>query len=87
VRRGEHGNRDDLGDQRSESGLRISTFSRGTAEAGAGDVVVDVVVDDSQSGSEFGGCLGLIGGKEGAQEPVVEFGVENDDAGASGVRA
>ena len=53
-------------------------------DAGAGDVAVDVVVDGAQGGSEFGGCLGLVGGQERAQEPVVELGVEDRDFGAVG---
>jgi len=32
------------------------------AEAGAGYVVVDVLVDGVQGGAEIGWCLGLVGG-------------------------
>lgn len=48
------------------------------------DVVVDVLVNGAESGPEFGGGVGLVGCEERAQEPVAEFGVEDDDAGAVG---
>jgi hypothetical protein len=53
-------------------------------EPGAGDVVLDVGVDSAQGCAEFGWGLGLVGGQQGAQEPVVELGVE--DRGAQAVR-
>jgi hypothetical protein len=43
-----------------------------------------VLVDGAQGGSEFGWGLGLVGGQQRAQQPVVEFGVE--DRGADAIR-
>jgi hypothetical protein len=39
-----------------------------------GDVTVDVLIDGAQGGPELGGCLGLVGGQQWAQEPVVQLG-------------
>jgi hypothetical protein len=41
-------------------------------------------VDGAQNSAEFGWCLGLVGGEEGPQEPVVQFGVEDRDLEAVG---
>src|SRR5271169_2099117 len=49
-----------------------------------GDVVLDVVVDGAQGVPELGGCLGLAGGQQGPQEPVVDLGVEDRGADAVG---
>jgi len=53
-------------------------------EPGAGDVVLDVGVDSAQGCPEFGWGLGLVGGQQRPQEPVVQLGVE--DRGATAVR-
>jgi hypothetical protein len=45
-------------------------------------VVVDVMGDGGGRGLEFGWCLGLVGGDEGNQEPVVDLEVEDGDADA-----
>src|SRR5690242_15910911 len=42
----------------------LDKFSRGFAEAGAGDVVVDVLVDGAQGLAEGRGRLDLIGGQQ-----------------------
>src|SRR6266540_168008 len=42
----------------------LCQVSRGAGEAGAGGVVVDVAGDGGYGGSQFGGCLGLVGGGE-----------------------
>jgi len=39
-------------------------------------VVIDVVGDGGQFGAEFGRCLGLVGGGERDEQPVVDLGVE-----------
>ncbi len=36
-------------------------------------------VDGTQGGSEFGWGLGLVGGPERAQQPVVQLGIEDRD--------
>jgi hypothetical protein len=51
-------------------------------EAGAVDVAVDVAGDGLQGSPEFGWRLGLVGGNQRDQEPVVELGVEDGDANA-----
>ena len=38
-----------------------------------------MLVDGAQGGAEFGRGLGLVGGQERAQEPVVQLGVEDRD--------
>jgi hypothetical protein len=63
----------------------VSSFSRRFAEARVGDVVVDVLVDGVQRLAERRGCRGLAGGHERAQQPVVQLGVEDGEAGAVGV--
>jgi len=45
-----------------------------------------MLVDGAQRGPEFSRGLGLVGGQERAQEPVVQLGVEDRDADAVGVR-
>ncbi len=50
-------------------------FSRGLAEAGAGYACTDVLVDGALGGAEFGRGLGLVGGQQRAQEPVVQLGL------------
>ena len=44
--------------------------------AGAVDVGVDVAGDGVEGSPELGWRLGLVGGDERAEEPVVELGVE-----------
>jgi hypothetical protein len=44
-----------------------------------GYVAADVLVDGAERGSEFGRSLGLVGGQQWAQEPVVDLGVEDRD--------
>ena len=38
-----------------------------------------MLVDGTQGDAEFGRGLGLVGGQERAEEPVVELGVEDGD--------
>ena len=47
-------------------------------------VVVDVAGDGRQRGAEVGRCLGLVGGGERDEEPVVDLDVEDGDAYAVG---
>jgi hypothetical protein len=44
-----------------------------------GDVGAYVLVDGVQDGAESGWGLGLVGGQQWAQQPVVELGVEDGD--------
>ena len=53
-------------------------------EPGAGDVVLDVGVDSVQGCPEFGWGLGLVGGEQQPQEPVVQLGVEDRGGGRRG---
>lgn len=63
---------------------RLCQISRGFGEAGAGDVVVDVLVDGPERGAQGRWCLGLVGGEQRAQQPVVQLGVEDRAADAVG---
>jgi len=59
-------------------------FSGGAGQAGAGGVVVDVAGDGGERGAEFWWGLGLVGGGERDEEPVVDLGVEDGDPDAIG---
>ena len=50
-------------------------FSCGLSQPGVGDVVTDVLVDGAEGLAESGWCLGLVGGHQGAKQPVVQLGV------------
>jgi hypothetical protein len=60
--------------------------SRRVAEAGVGDVVACVVVDGREGAAQRWGCGWFVGFEEGAEEPVVKFGVEKATRSPSGVR-
>src|SRR5256886_10375206 len=60
----------------------LSQVSCGSGKSGLGGVFVDMVGDGGQGAAEFGWGLGLIGGGEWDEEPVVELGVEHGDADA-----
>ena len=63
-------------------------FSCGCAESGAGDVVVEGVVDGFHCFAQFGGCGWAVGCvEEGAEDSVSEFGVEAGNALALGYGA
>jgi hypothetical protein len=55
----------------------LRQVSCGDAHAGVLDVVVDLVVDDAQGLAELGWGWWLVGGQQGAEQPVVELGVED----------
>jgi hypothetical protein len=57
-------------------------FSGGAGQAGAGGVVVDVAGDRGERGPQFWWGLGLVGGGERDQQPVIDLGVEDGDADA-----
>ena len=61
-------------------------FSRGFAEAGAGDVVVDVLVDGAQGLPEGRGAWGWWAASRGPEQPVVQLGVEDSHLDAFGAQ-
>jgi hypothetical protein len=55
------------------------------AQPGVGQALGDRLVDGSERGTWFGWCVGLaVGGKQGCEDPVVDFGVEDRELGAVG---
>ncbi|HTT53771.1 MAG TPA: hypothetical protein VMH35_20440 [Streptosporangiaceae bacterium] len=46
-------------------------------EPRTGEVAVDVLVNGVQGGAEFGWGWGLVGGQQWAEQPIVQFGVED----------
>jgi hypothetical protein len=45
-----------------------------------GESIGEVPIDGVECVAEFGWCLGLIGGEQWGQDPIVDFGVEDREA-------
>jgi hypothetical protein len=64
---------------------RLRQVSRGAAEPGVGGVGIDVAVEHLKGRSELWWGLGLVGGQQRAEQPVVDLGVEHRNPQAVGV--